>query len=109
MPAARGRRRTTTERGLGREHQQRRAALLPGALGTRCPGVGKWAGRCGVLMVDPRRMDLDHTVPRALGGTVGDRIVCSRCNRSAGATLGNQLRRRVRTAARTVAPSRDWF
>jgi hypothetical protein len=44
-------------------------------------------------MTNPARMDLDHTLPVVLGGgEVGDRIICRACNRSAGATLGNQLR-----------------
>jgi hypothetical protein len=81
---------TTTERGLGYDHQRRRAALLPAAIGTHCPlGVSP---RCTGLMTDPRLMQLDHSTPRALGGTRGDRIVCASCNASAGATLGNQLR-----------------
>jgi hypothetical protein len=85
------RRGSTTQRGLGAEHRARRRALLPAAIGTRCP-IG--LPGCDGIMTDPTRMDLDHTTPRALGGTHGDRIACSRCNRSSGATLGNRLRGR---------------
>lgn len=94
--AARG---TTTQRGLGHGHQAMRAALLPAAIGTPCPGP--WSGprsrRCTGLMTDPKRMDLDDRVPRMFGGrsTVdGARICCSPCNRGHGARLGNAQRTR---------------
>lgn len=82
-------------------HRRRRADLLPLALGALCPcGEQGCTHRCDGLMVNPRRMDLDHTTPTVLGNTgPGDRIICSTCNRSAGATLGNQLRQPA---------SRDW-
>jgi 5-methylcytosine-specific restriction endonuclease McrA len=96
-----GHKRTTTQRGLGRQHQLQRKRLLRTALGTWCPL--RLPG-CDGLMINPSRMDLDHTIPRALGGTTGDRIVCSHCNRSAGATLGNQMRQQVRAYVR----SRQW-
>lgn len=84
-------RKSSTQRLLDYQHQQRRKALLPAAIGTRCPIAGP---RCDGLMSDPRRMHLDHTLPRALGGTVGDRIVCMPCNCGDGARLGNRLRAR---------------
>ena len=84
--------------------QKRRKQLLPYALGTYCPcGMdGCTHTRCDGLMNDPARMDLDHSVPVVLGGGAqpGDRIICSHCNRSSGATLGNQLRGN--------RASRDW-
>lgn len=70
----------------GWEHKRRREALLPLAYGKVCPGS------CGRVMTKDMRLELDHTVPLALGGTVGDRIMCARCNRSRGATMGNLLR-----------------
>jgi hypothetical protein len=94
-------RRTTTQRGLGQQHQLQRKRLLRAALNTWCPL--RLPG-CDGLMVNPSRMDLDHTIPRVLGGTIGDRMVCRHCNRSAGATLGNQLRQQVRAYVR----SRQW-
>jgi hypothetical protein len=91
-----------------RHHRKRRDALLPAALGTRCPG-GVVGGRlyrsrrCVGIMTDPSRMHLDHTRALALGGTVGDRIICAPCNTGAGAALGNRLRgRRMVTPTRRV-------
>lgn len=75
--------------------QKRRKQLLPYAYGTACP-------LCGMTMYEDQPLDLDHSVPVALGGgaTPGDRIAHASCNRSAGATLGNQLRGN--------RASRDW-
>jgi hypothetical protein len=66
---------TTTERGYGWQHQQRRKALLATAIGTPCP-------LCGDVMLTYQALDLDHSVrlvddPAA----IGDRIVHARCNR----------------------------
>jgi hypothetical protein len=94
---------STTAKGLGWAHQQRRARLLPAAIGQPCPIRGP---RCDGIMLDPRRMDLDHSLARALGGTVGDRIVCSSCNRWLGAKLGNALRRQ--RSAMTRAMYQRW-
>jgi hypothetical protein len=81
-----------------------RKRLLPYALNTWCPcgASGYCTHQCDGLMTDPSRMDLDHTVPVALGGGAvpGDRIICSHCNRSSGATLGNRMRGN--------RSSRDW-
>jgi 5-methylcytosine-specific restriction endonuclease McrA len=98
MPRYKG---SSSERGLGYQHRLTRKRLLLRALNTWCPL--RLPG-CDGLMVDPSRMDLDHTIPRALGGTRGDRIVCRHCNRSAGATLGNQMRQQVRA----YVHSRQW-
>lgn len=83
------RRGKTTERGLGADHQKIREDLIPTALGTRCPIGGP---RCIGVMDDPALMELDHSTPRAKGGTVGDRIVCAPCNHSEGARMGNAMR-----------------
>lgn len=96
------RRGTTTQRGLGAGHQALRKRLIPAALGTACPGPwhGPRSKHCTRIMTDPKRMDLDDRVPRAYGGTsttTGARITCRACNRSAGARLGNQMRRARRT------------
>jgi hypothetical protein len=53
---------TTTQRGLGWFHQQRRKALPPAALSTPCPVQGP---TCDGIMVDPKRMQLDHSTPRS--------------------------------------------
>lgn len=69
--AARG---TTTQRGYGAEHQERRRALLPSSWYTACP-------RCDVVMLPSERLELDHSTPLYVdAGGVGDRIVHARCN-----------------------------
>lgn len=78
----------THERGYGHSHQKTRARLLPAAMNTPCPIQSPV---CDGIMVDPRRMHLDHSTPRALGGGTGDRIVCMPCNCSMGARLKNRL------------------
>lgn len=79
----------------GRRHRERRAALIPGALGKPCPGG------CGRTLRKGMALHLDHSDPHALNPrSVGDRIVCEACNTSAGGRLGNQLRNQ--------RPSRVW-
>lgn len=75
MPNAR---KTTTQRGLGYAHQQRRAKLL------RLLVEGAPCGECGEPMFRSQDLDADHTVPRAQGGTKADRLLHSSCNRSRG-------------------------
>ena len=97
---------TTTERGLGTEHQRNAKIVKARALGTPCP-------KCGLLMLAVSHMDADHIVPRILGGTSALenlRALHRRCNRSSGATLGNRIRasrRKMRQAAIRNA-SRSW-
>lgn len=81
---ARRRHTTTTARGLGSEHQKMRAALLPKAYGCPCP-------LCGRVMLQGQALDLDHSLPRAFGGRVGDRITHARCNRGQGTAIKRQL------------------
>jgi hypothetical protein len=72
----RARRGTTAARGYGREHDARRAALLPLAIGKLCP-------LCGKLMRPDQPLDLDHSVPLAVDkDSKGDRIVHATCNRA---------------------------
>ena len=104
MPA-----RNRASRPYSSAHRKARKALLPYAIGTMCPCcLGQpTTHHCDGLMTNPARMDLDHSTPIILGGgEVGDRIICLPCNRSAGATLGNQLR--GRTSSRDWHASRDW-
>jgi hypothetical protein len=63
-------------------HQAIRRALLPYAYGRPCP-------RCGRPMLPGQKLDLGHTDDRA--GYSG--IEHARCNRAAGARLGNERRR----------------
>lgn len=72
----------TTQRGYGADHRALRDALLPHAIGTLCP-------RCGFIMEADDDLDLGHTDDR--DGYNG--IEHAHCNRSAGAILGNEMRR----------------
>ena len=95
MPA-----RNRASRPYSSAHRKARKALLPYAYGTLCP-------LCGQVMQEWQQLDLDHATPLVLGGgEVGDRITHARCNRSVGATLGNQLR--GGRGSRDWHASRDW-
>lgn len=68
------------------KHKALRKALLPLAYGKVCEF-------CGELMLRGQNLDLDHVTPRVLGGVDGPtRMAHSRCNRRAGARLGNAIR-----------------
>lgn len=55
---------------------------------------------------DIEGIDADHySLERALGGELPDALSHRRCNRRAGAILGNQLRGRARAARK---PLREW-
>jgi hypothetical protein len=97
---------STTTRGLGYEHQKQRRLLLPYAIGRVCP-------LCPYVMTKAQAyapvkgghgLDLDHSLPRSLGGTVGDRIVHAWCNRS----RGNGLSRAHRARVYVLVQSREW-
>lgn len=92
---------TTTEEGLGWEHQKQRRRLLAAHVdGSPCPcGVGRdcgpacicrAAGRALPMYRDPslnpdgRPLQADHTHARALGGTKADRLMLATCNASRG-------------------------
>jgi hypothetical protein len=82
----------------GVEHQKRRAELLPAVINTPCP-------RCGNLMLETDELDLGHSVDKAIDPyALGDRIEHADCNRSAGGSLGAQLRNRQDR----YRPSRSW-
>jgi hypothetical protein len=69
---------TTTQRGYGHAHRQRRAALLAAAYGQRCP-------LCGERMQQGQPLDLDHSVPLIDNpSSTGDRITHAACNRGRG-------------------------
>lgn len=72
----------------GNAHQQaRRDALAQFKDGMPC-----W--RCRRPMHAWQRLDLDHVRPVALGGMRGmTRLVHAYCNRSAGASMGNRMRK----------------
>lgn len=51
-------RKSTSERGYGTEHQRLRKALLPSMPGNKCT-------RCGVVLNEGDKVDLDHTDDRS--------------------------------------------
>jgi hypothetical protein len=70
---------TTTQRGYGTTHQQRRKTLMQYAYGCVCQ-------LCNQMMVYPQPLDLDHSTPLAHDPYAqGDRIVHASCNRAKGA------------------------
>jgi hypothetical protein len=64
------------ERAYGREHRERKAALLAALpLGARCPGCNE--------PFQPGKIDLHHSDPAAkAAGLPGDTLLCQRCNRA---------------------------
>lgn len=71
-------------------HRRLRRELLPHAIGQPCP-------ECGTPMDETAQ--LDHIVPRALGGqSTRDnvRMLCRGCNHRLGSELGNQRQREAR-------------
>jgi 5-methylcytosine-specific restriction endonuclease McrA len=99
--AARARNRlSTTARGLGAFHQADKKRLLA----AHRDGDPCW--RCGQPMYKTQALERDHLTARALGGTDGHAVLAhARCNRSAGAKLGNRMRGQRRAAAKAARPS----
>lgn len=65
---------STTDRGLGADHQRRRRELLPAAIGTHCP-------LCEDIMLPDDELALHHTVPRSRDrSSAGDAIAHAECN-----------------------------
>ncbi|MEV1295790.1 hypothetical protein [Pseudonocardia sp. NPDC049635] len=102
---------STTLRGYGAAHQRAARALKDqlrrDGEGTCCRcGRTLYAWQLDVDRNDMRGVDADHhELARALGGELPDALACRRCNRSAGATLGNQLRGHAPRRARRL---REW-
>lgn len=67
---------TTTSRGLGWKHQQRREYLL------RAHRDGTPCWWCGEPMYRSQALDADHGEARVNGGTVATRLLHASCNRS---------------------------
>lgn len=92
---------TTSERGLGSEHQKARAVLLPLAYGRQCP-------LCGRQMTKSTPLHLDHKKSRALGGTgemTNLQMVHARCNlRKAGLQFGRLGASARRPRVRQLTP-----
>lgn len=81
-----GPRKTTTQQGLGWEHQQARAkAMREFRDGDPCPF-------CNEGMYLDQKLDFDHVIPRSQGGADGPRRLShSWCNRQAGGRLGARI------------------
>lgn len=96
---------STTERGLGHRHQQQRARLIKSHVdGTPCD----W---CGEPMYRSQELEADHSVSRAQGGRLADRLLHALCNRQRGDGTSGETRaeRDRRTAlARDAAERAQW-
>lgn len=78
---------TTAQRGLGGDHVADKKRLMA----LHRDGDPCW--RCGKPMFKWQKLDRDHIVDRALGGTNGPAVLAhASCNRAAGARLSNQVR-----------------
>lgn len=123
-PRTGGAKRTTTEAGLGFEHQRIRKRLLARHVdGSPCPcGVGADCGpgcpcrkagyalpmyRDPALNVDGRALQADHSQSRSQGGTRADRLMLATCNGSRGDGTRTPA---AQDAERYAAPwwTRDW-
>lgn len=104
MPARKRWRGTTTQRGLGWPHVKHGRQLR------KVHKDGDLCWRCGQPMYSWQALDRDHITPRALGGTDGPAVLAhAHCNRSAGAALGNRMRKTVTMQTVTMwRSSRAW-
>lgn len=98
---------STAERGYGPEHQAEarrlKAALRDGDPCCRC-GRPMYRWQLAVDRNDIRGIDADHRrKARALGGGLPDALAHRRCNRQAGARLGNRLRGLARRPLRVLS------
>lgn len=76
---------TRQQRGLGAKHDAERKRLLANhSDGTACWWCGLALYRDAIRNPDRAPLEADHSVPRSKGGTVADRLLHSRCNRSRG-------------------------
>ena len=107
-------------RGLGSDHRAKRrtalTALRDGDPCARCQQRGIYHPMYRALVTwsggrpTSRWLDLDDFPGRAIGGPQVKRLSYRKCNRSAGATLGNQMRGRQRhpQQARMAKGRREW-
>lgn len=100
---------TARQRGYDAAHDRAarrlKAAMRDGDPCCRCHGpMYRW--QLDLNRHDMRGIDADHFErARAMGGELPDALAHRRCNRSAGATLGNKLRGARRRARPRV---REW-
>lgn len=98
----------TTAVGLGwAVHQKPRMAALAALRdGDPCPRCGlpmyRWMVTWNAGRPTSRWLDFDDFPGRAFGGPQVKRLAHRRCNRRAGAMLGNRLQRRRRTPRRAA-------
>ncbi|SRR6266851_1308234 len=102
MAPRRATRRRKPQAPYGAAHARARQELLAAFRdGQRCP-------RCGKPMRAWQKLDAGHVIPRMLGGGLGPlRLEHARCNRAAGARLGNAARsKRAQVAGMKAAAAR---
>lgn len=92
---------TTTQRGLGWQHQKQRKALLAKHRD------GDLCEHCGEPMFKTQPLQADHSVPRSLGGTKADRLLHAWCNESRG--NGTRVPTTASDAWTPGITSRDWL
>lgn len=90
---------TTTQRGLGWEHQQQRKRLLA----RHVDGSPCWW--CGEPMFKTQSLAADHTLARAHGGTKADRLLHELCNKARGD--GSRDHQRPAITGDTIEPDED--
>jgi len=100
---------TTTQRGYGTDHDREarrlKAEMRDGDACCRCGGP-MWRWQLELGRHDIRGIDADHySQARAQGGALPDALAHRRCNRRAGAQLGNRMRGQGRAARK---PLREW-
>ncbi|WP_198387718.1 AAA family ATPase [Rhodococcus pyridinivorans] len=94
---------TTTERGMGWDHQQHRDRLLRLHIdGTPCWWCERPMFRDPARNFDGAVLEADHSLARVNGGTVADRLLHHRCNRQRGRGTRDHLRPAVASAPEAV-------
>lgn len=100
---------SSTARGYNHAHRKQRTLLL------KHMRDGDPCCRCGQPMFRTQALEADHLGQAvALGGQLPDALAHASCNRSAGARLGNQLRKLRRLGLIPAVPegkgtaSRSW-
>lgn len=74
---------TRTQRGLGTAHDHQRTRLLAAHIdGTLCWWCNEPMYRDDARNFDQAGLEADHSIARSQGGTVADRLLHRRCNRS---------------------------
>lgn len=97
---------TTTERGLGWEHQRRREALLAVHRdGTPCWWCARPMYRDKARNFDGQALAADHELARANGGTAAGRLLHGSCNSSRGKGLRDDQRPAISSGGQDPRPA----